>query len=104
MSSPQMMRMLGFFGSAAWVTAAVINNANDTAATTDRLCSIALFVLMILLLSYWLCLFAEAKRAARFRAARRRYQSWDGDRLLARVVLGHLLPLIEHLLEVVARR
>jgi hypothetical protein len=32
------------------------------------------FVLMILLRSYWPCLFAEAKRAARFRAARRRYQ------------------------------
>ena len=33
------------------------------------------FVLMIRPRWYWLCLFAEGKRAARFRAARRRYQS-----------------------------
>src|SRR5882724_2317160 len=49
---------------------------------------------MIRLRSYWPGLFTEA----------RRYQSQDGDRLLARVVLAHLLHLIEHLLEVVARR
>src|ERR1041384_2504765 len=97
MSSPQMMRMLDFFESAARVTSAVINDTIVTTATNNKLCSIALIALMILPRSYWLCLFAGAKRAARFRAARRRYQSQDGDRLLARVVLAHLPHLIEHL-------
>src|SRR6266540_3368080 len=84
MSSPQMMRMLGFFRSAARVTSAVINDANDNAATSNALPHVSLFVLMILLLSYWLRLFAEEKRAARFRAARRRINPklaidyWDG--------------------------
>src|SRR5207249_7186775 len=102
MPSPQMMRMLGFFGSAARVTPAVINNANVTTATNNKLYSIAFCSHDFSPDRTGLCLFAEEKRAARF-SSRLRSRSAFVSRLLGRVALP-LLELLHDLVQVIARR